>query len=62
MGFCLAGELGPICGHANSPARERPMQHNSTPRDGEGLMPGFGLLALQVEVDVAEELGKRVRA
>ena len=50
--FRLADELDIIPGRANS-AIEGP---------GATLMLGAGFLALRVQVDAAEEFGKRVRA
>ena len=49
----FAEELDTIPGMANSAAIERP---------GATLMLGAGVLALRVQVDVAQEFGKRVRA
>jgi hypothetical protein len=46
----------------NSAAIERPMRHNGASRCQRGLMLGACFLALQVQVDVAEGSGKRVRA
>jgi hypothetical protein len=34
--FRFADELNTICGQANSAAIERPVRHNSTPRDRRG--------------------------
>jgi len=51
--FRLADELDIIPGRANSAAIEGP---------GATLMLGAGFLALRVQVDAAEEFGKRVRA
>ena len=49
----IADELDTIPGRANSAAIEPP---------GTTLMLDAGFLALRVQVDVAEEFGKRVRA
>ncbi|MGH9359053.1 MAG: hypothetical protein ACRD1O_07760 [Terriglobia bacterium] len=36
--FPVADELDTICGQANSAAIERPVRHNSTPRNGRGAL------------------------
>src|SRR5262249_3329419 len=46
----------------NSAAIKRPMRHNGSSRWQRGLMLGACFLALQVQVDVAEESGKQDHA
>jgi hypothetical protein len=59
--FRVADELDTICGQAKFGGYRTAGAAQRLFAMADGLMPRAGLVALRVQVDVAEESGKRVR-